>query len=474
MTFNVADYGADGTGARDATDSVQRAVAAAEAIGGGMVVFPEGTYRLDGTVMCKSSNMRFWGAGRASIIKKTSAATQPTALRFSKPRTTIRGVEVAFLSFVSDRRTSNADVAMVDFAVGTENLNDIEVHHCRFTLPHDGSIALLFACAASTTIDNVRIHDNVFEDCQYSSIAINNSFSPAYRVNRVSICRNHLRNAGDFPITCAGPITALVVSENYVKQDGGDYGVEIVGPKGCILSNNVFEGKFDVAVIGSSGSPSNPVGQDVLIEGNVSVGTLAGGFVLQNLSRAVIRNNQLRYSGTMVFSGVGNGCTVSLVDNWLEAPTPYVANDGANVYSLDNRFGTARPLANPWRDFKDTGAGSASSVQMTFNGLGLSSWRPVGIRVRVVQVAPDGGGGGMAERLFMLRMAQGETAVTTVNTSIVESGVALTISLGTNSCTITAKATGGVVGVRQLWRIDYDTNADIGGSGVDVAAVGFV
>lgn len=461
MRFNVIDYGADGTGQLDTTADVQHAVNAAVAAGGGEVWFPKGTYRIDRIVACGgSSYLTFRGEGRGSVISKGATATDRTAFRFSRLGAKLVGIEVASLAFVSDRSTTVADAGILDFAVGTEDFEDVCVRECHFAMPRDHSVAMLFSVGSKRTMANVRVVENTFDGCPYSAIAFNNSYSTDYRITGLRVSRNYIRNGGSLPITVAGPIAGISIDQNYIESATSTYGIEIVGPQGCTISGNVFKGTFTTAVIGSSGSTSNPVGQDVLIEGNVSVGMLTGGFVFQNLTRCLIQNNQFRYSGTMAFSGVGNGCEVSLIDNWLDAATPFNAFGGASLFHSGNRFGTSTPLGNPWRAAVDTGAGSGTSrATVLFAGPGLSSWRPVALRVRVSQVAGNGGSAGYGERIFMIRLLNNTTAVSAVSSAVLESGLALTLAPGINTCTITAAGSGGASNVRHLWAIEYDDGA---------------
>ncbi|MBM4375380.1 MAG: hypothetical protein FJ095_09870 [Deltaproteobacteria bacterium] len=61
--FEVATFGADPSGAKDATGAFQAALNAAKANGGGVVHVAEGTYRLDGTLAINASNIVLRGEG---------------------------------------------------------------------------------------------------------------------------------------------------------------------------------------------------------------------------------------------------------------------------------------------------------------------------------------------------------------------------------------------------------------------------
>ncbi len=68
-SFDVTTYGADPTGAADATDAVQGAIDAASvaaSAGTAIVDFPAGTYRIDGTLRVEADNVVLRGAGSTS------------------------------------------------------------------------------------------------------------------------------------------------------------------------------------------------------------------------------------------------------------------------------------------------------------------------------------------------------------------------------------------------------------------------
>jgi hypothetical protein len=68
-TYDVTTYGASAAGASDATGAIQAAVNAASAAGGGIVFFPAGNYRLEGTVNVTASGVVLRGVGNASVLQ---------------------------------------------------------------------------------------------------------------------------------------------------------------------------------------------------------------------------------------------------------------------------------------------------------------------------------------------------------------------------------------------------------------------
>ena len=72
---SIRDYGARGDGATDDTAAIQRAIEACHAAGGGIVLFPAGTY-LSGTVTLKS-NVTLEFAAQARLLGSTELAAYP-------------------------------------------------------------------------------------------------------------------------------------------------------------------------------------------------------------------------------------------------------------------------------------------------------------------------------------------------------------------------------------------------------------
>jgi len=74
--FDVRDYGAKGDGTTDDTASINSAISAADAVGGGTIYFPRGTYKTSANITLWADNLVIKGANKGNtIIKPVSGST---------------------------------------------------------------------------------------------------------------------------------------------------------------------------------------------------------------------------------------------------------------------------------------------------------------------------------------------------------------------------------------------------------------
>lgn len=75
--IDVTQFGADPAGLADSTTAIQNAINRVKALGGGVVYFPPGTYKISSVLaLASATGVVFHGAGAAaSIIKQTTGAT---------------------------------------------------------------------------------------------------------------------------------------------------------------------------------------------------------------------------------------------------------------------------------------------------------------------------------------------------------------------------------------------------------------
>jgi hypothetical protein len=119
--FDVTAQGADPTGASDATAAIQAAIDAAKSNGGGVVFFPKGNFRLDGTLMVNASSVVLRGEGPD---KSRLAFTKTAGMSFLSHLTFAGSVKDSNETLlVTDAKTFDVKVAVADasaFAPGDD------------------------------------------------------------------------------------------------------------------------------------------------------------------------------------------------------------------------------------------------------------------------------------------------------------------------------------------------------------------
>ena len=91
-------YGATGDGSTDDAAAVQAAIDAAEAAGGGIVYFPEGTYQIGTTLVIDSDNVALLGTGKPSIIRSTVGLAGSDVLQVTSDYVHLRDLQITAAS----------------------------------------------------------------------------------------------------------------------------------------------------------------------------------------------------------------------------------------------------------------------------------------------------------------------------------------------------------------------------------------
>ena len=132
--YNVLAYGADNTGATDTTTAVQAAITACSSGGGGVVYFPQGTYKIASTLNVSSTGMIFQGDGREGNAQITNSSTLllPTASDgFNITQTNATPVQFRDLSFDTTTQAAGTAGAFIH-ANATGTSFPLLVERCKF------------------------------------------------------------------------------------------------------------------------------------------------------------------------------------------------------------------------------------------------------------------------------------------------------------------------------------------------------
>lgn len=109
-SYPVTSYGATGNGSTDDGTAIQAAIDACEAAGGGIVLFPEGTYKITSALTVDADNVVLQGVGRGSVIRQHTDSTNHVTI--GNATTQRQGIEVHSLKMIHNTTpTGGAGIA---------------------------------------------------------------------------------------------------------------------------------------------------------------------------------------------------------------------------------------------------------------------------------------------------------------------------------------------------------------------------
>jgi hypothetical protein len=158
---SVLDFGADSTGLTGASATIQQAFDTVNALGGGAVFFPAGTYLIDANIVLRS-NLNIYGAGAASVLKFTGN---------NRECLTTQG------NFVNNTQIHDLYFNGMKPSVGWETTNNF-----------DFGIRLGNA-APSQTISDIQIYNNTFKDVGLDGVYVENCVNVRITNNDYLNCR---------------------------------------------------------------------------------------------------------------------------------------------------------------------------------------------------------------------------------------------------------------------------------------------
>lgn len=167
--------GAKGDGKADDTAAIQAAITAANTAGGGVVFFPQGSYRIT-TSLTLVPQVILQGIGRGSILKPTAAVGANGALQFLAGEISTGGISIRDLhitgpaggavnSAISLQHLTDVEIknVVIDGTFGVDGIHwfDVEdswIVECFFNISGNGTVAVNLL----STSNNVDIRDCIF------------------------------------------------------------------------------------------------------------------------------------------------------------------------------------------------------------------------------------------------------------------------------------------------------------------------
>ena len=291
--FNVKDYGATGDGTTDDATAIQAAIAAAVTAGGGTVLFPTGTYKINSELEITGAYVRLLGSHRATIkrgssgmqymVKNFNSSYAPTGWGSSR-----HNLQIESLTFDADGANISAACTVIVFAhaaaircydltiVNVPDWHGIEVNACRevviqncqfsgfrvVTAGREMSEAIQIDLAVNSgalpgigagAYDNTPCYNVLIQGCYAGSFGSLGGFgklvgshaaTDTFEHENIRVIGNFAEVLNDYGVACYNWNNAVITGNQFVDCNGG---VLIEIPTACttdierfLIANNQF------------------------------------------------------------------------------------------------------------------------------------------------------------------------------------------------------------------------------------------
>lgn len=317
LWFNVKApaYGATGDGTTNDQPSIQAALDAANAAGGGIVFFPVGDYRLVTNILTVYSNTTLMGTGYGSRIFCTSLNLTAIA-----SETAHYGSNMSSLVYVTD---SAENVKIQNLRISGAFVSGVgSFTHCVFFGQNTVNCTLegcWISGAGWTGIWFVnsghKIRNNWFSTCGINGVEANVSLHCDIVNNWFDECGIDSVTPGIAAIEFNGNTEDLLIHGNHILRGMSGIFSATYGGDNIIITNNTIllgNGRGINIEAGAAFGYKNLVISGNIIRDPVSSGALAHGIRLANdISQFVITNN--------IITGLDNGGPSAIILNGTSA-----------------------------------------------------------------------------------------------------------------------------------------------------------
>lgn len=307
---SIVDFGAVGDDRADDAPAIQQAIDTVSATGGGLLLVPAGTFRIERPLWLRS-NVRLTGVGAAAVLHLVNTV-RSSAIRGEGTRSRpLSGVSIRDLTVAGDVRyaqggpsvvngsgiafvyADDCDVAGVhvvgfsDGGISFHNGNRNSIANCRVERTAQG---VSFTAGDVDVTGNMAIGNRISDTGQYNGLHLEGGFGGGTmngQVSHTTLSGNTIANSWEAGINIElAPHTSCV--GNTVRQSGAGrtaiaMGIKIYGGAFSALCGNTVTGSSgDAIVIGANSGQCS-------VEGNTTAGN--GGALLLTDSGAQVTND---------------------------------------------------------------------------------------------------------------------------------------------------------------------------------------
>jgi hypothetical protein len=300
---NVLAFGACGNGVADDTVAIQTAITAAASAGGGVVLFPSGTYPVSASLVVPSGVV-LCGMGRSSVLLAVGTINM---VYFDGTGVLVQDASIEFLSLIGNNTAAapgGPGLPTVGNGVVCSGGRRVRVNDCYFS--NFGDVADTGTCAVLFWNDNLDV--TILNNYATGGLgALNGADFVVYSAGGDAIIVGNraysVNSAGIYVNATAASVGRVIVSGNISKNHNrhgiiADYAG--VGRMSTAVSSNVCVDCCDTGIYVAA-----PTSKGFAVVGNV-VDSCAGG--------AVVSNSAYLSGGIVLAGGVaGSGLTRKVV-----------------------------------------------------------------------------------------------------------------------------------------------------------------
>lgn len=247
LVYNVMSpaYGGVGDGVASDQSAVAAALAAAVAAGGGIVFFPEGTYRLTSAIAWDNSVMILGVGMNKSVITMDAAGTK--TLRFTAANTTAQPTLIMGVTFQSSQSNTGTIVDL-------EAVSNVRFVECSFG-GNTNSLGTQIDVNASSTLACERCVFNI-RSATLSGITTDSATSSTVKVHQCTFIGPASFTGAwcDLQYTFLAYVTDSFFDGNTNTTGGTHYGLQVGDNYATIVGNRFSGGAFTacIRIVGAS------------------------------------------------------------------------------------------------------------------------------------------------------------------------------------------------------------------------------
>ncbi len=306
----ITDFGAVADDRTDATPSIQRAIDAVHAAGGGILCIPTGTFRITACVRLRS-NVTLQGMGWGSVLHCVNTDRSGAVRGEGRATDRLMRVGLRDLAIVGDVRFAAGKPTVVNGGgISLIHADDCSITGVRVIGFSDGGIAVLdgnrnsianchvaqtaqgisFTASDTTVSGNVAIGNRIVDTGAYNGLHLEGGFGGGRNngeVRHTTLTGNTVAGSWEAGINIElAPYTACVgntVDRSGLGRSPIDMGIKLYGGyRSAVCGNTILGSSGDGIVVGANSG-------ECAIDGNVTAGN--GGSLLLTDSAAQVTND---------------------------------------------------------------------------------------------------------------------------------------------------------------------------------------